>query len=203
MDERGEVTAEYTQEEIKEDPMKFLQMTSVRSFDGAPPSLVAQVTVPDWYDEDTCVTAEEKKTRKRKKAAKLKSAAEKEAARFGLHTDESVATDSPIHAAVEKAVRSVASTGVSRVYQRGQGAHAVYSAWTKHRHCLNVGREHASNNVWFSVSYQGISQRCFDDGCAGYASDPFPIPEALYPVLFRPPCPTRLRVEAIRQWRRR
>eukprot|EP00899_Mesostigma_viride_P009152 jgi/Mesvir1/18238/Mv09517-RA.1 len=100
----GEVTAEYTQEEIKEDPMKFLQMTSVRSFDGAPPSLVAQVTVPDWYDEDTCVTAEEKKTRKRKKAAKLKSAdAEKEAARFGLHTDESVATDSPIHAAVEKA----------------------------------------------------------------------------------------------------
>eukprot|EP00899_Mesostigma_viride_P012923 jgi/Mesvir1/21631/Mv04053-RA.1 len=187
MDECGTVTIEYTQEEIKDDPMKFLQMTSVRSFDGVEVEPV-RVTLPDWYDKEECVTSTEKKTRKRKKATKLKSTdAEKEAARLGLHSDEGVPSSSPIYAAVEKAVRSVAQTGVSRVYQRGQGVHAVYSAWTKHRHCLNVGREHASNNVWFSISYLGISQRCFDDGCAGYASDPVPMLESLYPVLFPPP----------------
>eukprot|EP00899_Mesostigma_viride_P007314 jgi/Mesvir1/16584/Mv10120-RA.1 len=188
MDRSGTVTVKYTPEEIKADPMKFLMLTSVRCYDGADHDIVVAATMPDWYDEDSCVTATEMKTKRRKKFTRLKTAgAEKEAVRFGLHTDEGVDSSSPVHAAVETAVRSVAQTGVSRVYQRGQGVHAVYSAWTKHKFCLNVGREHASNNVWFSISFQGISQRCFDDGCAGYASDPVPIPESAHSALFRPP----------------
>eukprot|EP00899_Mesostigma_viride_P009535 jgi/Mesvir1/18583/Mv17092-RA.1 len=188
MQEKGVVSRTYDPDEVKKTPLQFLQMTSVRMYEGDSDVVPVRVSPPSWYDPDECVTAEEKRGKKKNKQKKLKTQkAEDDAVRFGLHTDEGVATSSPIYKAVEKAVRVLAPTAVTKVYQRGQGVNAVYTARTKFRHCLNVGREHASNNVWFSLSYHGVYQRCFDDGCVGYQSDTVPIPEPMHSVLFPVP----------------
>eukprot|EP00899_Mesostigma_viride_P018403 jgi/Mesvir1/26564/Mv16219-RA.1 len=189
MDCEGRVVATYTPEDVRADPMKYLMLTSVRCFDQTDET-PATVIAPEWYDPERCATAGEHRGKKRAKAKKLKTQdAERDAVRFGLHAKDGVELPSPVHAAVERCVRVLAHTPVSRVYKRGEGVHASYAAWTKHRHCLNVGREHASNNVWFSVTYQGVSQRCFDEGCAGYASEPAGISASDRALLFGAPAP--------------
>ena len=62
------------------------------------------------------------------------------------------------------------------------------------KYCLNLGREHKSNNVYFYISKDGVSQRCFctcntEKGrtfgkCKDFQSDPIPIPKELSKALF-------------------
>jgi hypothetical protein len=47
---------------------------------------------------------------------------------------------------------------------------SVYVCASKSRYCERVGREHASNHVWFSIDEAGVCQRCHDDGCKQYKS---------------------------------
>eukprot|EP00899_Mesostigma_viride_P000487 jgi/Mesvir1/10439/Mv12070-RA.1 len=82
----GEVEQEFTDEDVKEDPLKFLKLTSVRLYvEQEVPRLV--ITPPASYDPATCVTSAEKDKGKRKaKPAKLKTEqAERDAQRLGFH----------------------------------------------------------------------------------------------------------------------
>ena len=66
-----------------------------------------------------------------------------------------------------------------RINFPGQGACEItkvsknkgsYVCSSKSRFCESVGREHASNHVWFSIDEGGVCQRCHDDGCKQYKS---------------------------------
>eukprot|EP00899_Mesostigma_viride_P000174 jgi/Mesvir1/10157/Mv02017-RA.1 len=183
----GEVEQEFTDEDVKEDPLKFLKLTSVRLYvEQEVPRLV--ITPPASYDPATCVTSAEKDKGKRKaKPAKLKTEqAERDAQRLGFHKQhgDCVQPSSPRWGAARDAVHLMAKAApVTNVFVSG----SMYSAWTKYRTCGNKGGEHAHNNVWFTISPDGVRQRCFDEDCRGYRSEPTQITPALRSVLFPSP----------------
>eukprot|EP00899_Mesostigma_viride_P009737 jgi/Mesvir1/18765/Mv01271-RA.1 len=135
----GEVEQEFTDEDVKEDPLKFLKLTSVRLYvEQEVPRLV--ITPPASYDPATCVTSAEKDKGKRKaKPAKLKTEqAERDAQRLGFHKQhgDCVQPSSPRWGAARDAVHLMAKAApVTNVFVSG----SMYSAWTKYRTCGNKG----------------------------------------------------------------
>eukprot|EP00899_Mesostigma_viride_P002839 jgi/Mesvir1/12556/Mv21760-RA.1 len=93
----------------------------------------------------------------------------------------------PDYLVVARAVREAMGASITRLYCEGDGLKRVYQAWSHHKMCRNVDREHVSNNVWFEITCRGVSQRCHDDDCKGYASPPVPLPPAYYRRLFVSP----------------
>eukprot|EP00899_Mesostigma_viride_P015744 jgi/Mesvir1/24170/Mv10887-RA.1 len=177
----GEVLEEFC--DPTKEPMKYLQMTSVRRYASHPlPSVV--VTPPPSYDPATCVTSSEKDNLgKRKPKHKLKSEeAEQAARRLGLRAEDSFPEQSDTFRAVSNAVKAMAPDAVIRkVFKNG----AQYSVLCDYKMCLNVQREHASNNVWFTVAADGVRQRCFDrDSCGQFRSAPTQMPKESRSVLF-------------------
>jgi hypothetical protein len=76
----------------------------------------------------------------------------------------------PIVEAAQKIIREsfgplYSSIQVRQVTKAPKGLHyTVTISGQNCRYCQNIGREHTSNNIFFVISKEGISQRCFDDG---------------------------------------
>lgn len=72
----------------------------------------------------------------------------------------------------------------------------AYVILVESKYCLNVGKEHNSNNVYFYINRHGISQRCFCTcnttrgrkfgKCGDFRSDPIPLSNALKSKIFPP-----------------
>eukprot|EP00899_Mesostigma_viride_P004477 jgi/Mesvir1/1402/Mv22585-RA.1 len=183
----GVVDTVFSPEDVREHILPLLWQTSVRILDGRPGVTPTPITTPPWFDEATSMCREELQGRRRKHKAKTPQE-QRVASTLGIHRDEALNLDSPEHKAVETVVRTMeGAAGVTHVFKQGEGVHAVYSAWSKHRFCHKIEDAHKSNNVWYSVSIHGLVQRCFNSECKGYASEPRQIPAAAYAVLFPSP----------------
>lgn len=76
----------------------------------------------------------------------------------------------------------------------GSGEYPYYLVRINSCFCMNVGREHENNSVFFLINEQGLFQKCFctcdtkegrrDGRCRDYASTPFRMPEYVTKVLF-------------------
>eukprot|EP00899_Mesostigma_viride_P005181 jgi/Mesvir1/14664/Mv05330-RA.1 len=89
------------------------------------------------------------------------------------HNGKALPRDGKLYAAVKEALKG---TPISNVFKEGEGQASVYWVWTRSHVCKNVERAHNNNNVWFEINRHGAFQRCFDDGCRGFRSEPDPIP---------------------------
>jgi len=86
------------------------------------------------------------------------------------------------HIMVTKIAKTKAQYTVSRV----TGLNCKY--------CQNIGREHVSNNIYFVVTKNGVTQRCYDTGgltpemkhgiCKEYASSEMPLPLSSISILW-------------------
>lgn len=102
----------------------------------------------------------------------------------------------PVYGACEQAIRSnplYAEIVVNNVAKHSN-VYLVHVTGLNCRYCQNVSREHKSNRIWFTISKQGVSQKCHDDGvspeqkhgpCMSYTSSPWALPgqaiKTLYP----------------------
>jgi hypothetical protein len=76
----------------------------------------------------------------------------------------------PIVEAAQKIIREsfgplYSSIQVRQVTKAPKGLHYTATISGQNcRYCQNIGREHTSNNIFFVIAKEGVSQRCFDDG---------------------------------------
>lgn len=89
-----------------------------------------------------------------------------------------------------KAYNHIEILDLIELQQRGGDNH-VYIVKTNERYCLNIGDEHSSNHIYFTVTPTGIRQKChadkvYDNGrtCANYASMPVILTKKLKNALF-------------------
>eukprot|EP00899_Mesostigma_viride_P011412 jgi/Mesvir1/20271/Mv13504-RA.1 len=118
---------------------------------------------PAWYNAEEDPTREEE--RRRKKAVPAKSKDGGDATPQAHRRTDCVSDTRPDYLVVARAVREAMGASITRLYCEGDGLKRVYQAWSHHKMCRNVDREHVSNNVWFEITCRGVSQRCHDDDC--------------------------------------
>ena len=55
-------------------------------------------------------------------------------------------------------------------------------AIASNNYCLNVQRRHSKNNIFFNINVGEFcyTQKCHDDMCKDYQSDPIPLDPALF-----------------------
>jgi len=83
---------------------------------------------------------------------------------------------------------------VVRRVTRGSKQYTVNITGINCRYCQNIGREHASNNIYFVISKDGVVQRCYDTGsktaemrhglCKEYSSGTIPLSASAASVLW-------------------
>ena len=56
-------------------------------------------------------------------------------------------------------VNDYSSKDIKRIFRNDEGT--LYNIWTKSKYCQNIGRDHNSCGVYFSINKNGICQRCF------------------------------------------
>ena len=79
-----------------------------------------------------------------------------------------------------------ASVSIKKLERKSDVLWYAQVAGEGQHYCNNVGREHASNSVYFEVRHgKGLAQRCWDRAsCKGYASKYVPLDAALRRLLF-------------------
>jgi hypothetical protein len=74
----------------------------------------------------------------------------------------------PLHLEMQKIVREsfgqLYSGVVVKRATKGSKQYTINVTGQNCRYCQNIGREHVSNNIFFVITKDGISQRCFDTG---------------------------------------
>jgi hypothetical protein len=74
----------------------------------------------------------------------------------------------PLHLDMQKIVREsfghLYSGVVVKRATKGAKQYTINVTGQNCRYCQNIGREHVSNNIFFVITKDGISQRCFDTG---------------------------------------
>lgn len=74
----------------------------------------------------------------------------------------------PLHLEMQKIVREsfghLYSGVVVKRATKGAKQYTINVTGQNCRYCQNIGREHVSNNIFFVITKDGISQRCFDTG---------------------------------------
>ena len=74
----------------------------------------------------------------------------------------------PLHLELQSCVRQSFGTlyahAVVKRVSKGAKQYTVNVTGENCRYCQNIGREHASNNIYFVVTRDGIVQRCYDTG---------------------------------------
>jgi hypothetical protein len=84
--------------------------------------------------------------------------------------DEKLVDASGIEEYVQKYIKGQENTHIKRV-QRHE-----YDGWyvqTDSKYCENIRRNHKSNHIWFSIHSGRIYQRCFDEDCSEFKSQPY------------------------------
>lgn len=87
---------------------------------------------------------------------------------FAVRTDEvpreteTLTNVEPLEKIIRKYVKGQENVRIKKV-QRIDGS--TWFAQSDSKWCQNIGREHKSNHVWFSISSGGVHQRCFDEEC--------------------------------------
>lgn len=56
-------------------------------------------------------------------------------------------------------VKDYSSNDIKRIFRNEEGT--LYNIWTKSKYCQNIGRDHNSCGIYFSLNKNGICQRCF------------------------------------------
>eukprot|EP00899_Mesostigma_viride_P008377 jgi/Mesvir1/17540/Mv08792-RA.1 len=153
-------------------------MTSVRIYDEMENVVPATVVAPSDHDEDL---VEQPRCRKNRN----KRAHDRPSALYPAGPSNANGTLLPKDSEEYKAICKLL-TGVvlTNAFKDGEGQSSVYWVWSRSRDCRNVHRMHERNNVWFEVNRHGWFQRCFDDECRGYRSDPGRIPSDISVQLF-------------------
>ena len=90
---------------------------------------------------------------------------------FAVRTDEAIREAeileniAPLEKFVRKYLKGQEHAHIKKVQRMD---HGTWFAQTDSKWCQNIGREHKSNHVWFSISSGGVCQRCFDDECSEF-----------------------------------
>ena len=66
-----------------------------------------------------------------------------------------------------------------RAVTHDQALQAMTFHMARNRYCANIGREHRSNNIMFTVSFlrRTVYQHCYDSQCRSFRSKEAPVPE--------------------------
>eukprot|EP00899_Mesostigma_viride_P000402 jgi/Mesvir1/10362/Mv10563-RA.1 len=152
--------------------LQQLFLTSVRTYDEVIKEPV-ELLPPPYYDAKLVETPGARRTKDRVPQLRATNAAP--------HNGNALPRDGRLYAAVREALRG---TPISNVFKEGDGQSSVYWVWSRSHVCKNVDRAHANNNVWFEITRNGVFQRCFDDECRGFRSEPASIPYEISVRLF-------------------
>eukprot|EP00899_Mesostigma_viride_P005002 jgi/Mesvir1/14502/Mv05201-RA.1 len=152
--------------------LEQLFLTSVRTYDEVIKEPV-ELVPPPYYDAKLVELPGARKGRDRVPQVRTSHASP--------HNGNALPRDGRLYAAVKEALRGIP---ISNVFKEGEGQSSVYWVWSRSHVCKNVDRAHANNNVWFEITRNGVFQRCFDDECRGFRSEPSPIPYEVSVRLF-------------------
>lgn len=144
------------EEYLKSDTLETVRLSSIRLKDGI---LETRFDIPIWVKIKETEIQRTKKSKKRQFLSKEDTEGIRS---LGKHTK--IYEDSDIFKKMEKFIKS----NLDKELYKGLSFRSliktesgVYFATTNCHYCLNTQREHGSNTIWFYISDNGVSQRCF------------------------------------------